>query len=225
LAFARTLEHPFTLASALANAAWLRVFRGMTQEAVDLTAEQIRLCTDEAIPGWLAYGHVLMASNRCEAREPDGPEAMQAALDEFVATGGQCLVPYWRALHADAVSAAGDHERAATLLHEAFAMIERTHERWAAPEVHRLQGLILQRGGAEGAVVEKCYRRAVGAAREQGARAWELRATIALADCLAQQRRDEEARTVLAAVLSAYAPDVHSADVARARAMVRDLGE
>ena len=58
---------------------------------------------------------------------------------------------------------------------DALQIVERTGERWFAAELNRQKGqLLLRQGHAEAA--EELYRKALGIAREQEAKLWELRA-------------------------------------------------
>ncbi len=184
VAFARSLEHPFTLSFALAFAGWHRQYNKELAGAKAMTDEVIQLCTDENIPVFLAQGNVLAAWSRCEQGDAAGPLAMQAALDEFRATGSRCFLAYWDAFHADALSAQGDFARAQERLDYAFAQMEATNERWAEPELHRIRGLLLERRGDDHLAVEACYRRALTTANALGAKAWELRAEASLAALL-----------------------------------------
>ncbi len=202
LAFARSLEHPFTLSFALAFAGWHRLYCRDLPGADALTAEEIQLCTDEEIPVFLSHGHVMAAWSRCEKGDATGPAAMQSALDFFRATGSRCFLPYWDAFHADALSARGDHAEASLLLDHAFAAMEATDERWAEAELHRIRGLLLERRGEGAAAIEACHRRALASARQRGAKAWELRAAASLASCLRAQGRNADARAELTAALS-----------------------
>ncbi len=178
--FARRLAHPFTLSFALAFAGWHRHFCGLPDDAAVIAEELIRLCTDENIPVFLAHGRVIAAWSMCDKGDAEGLAAMQAALDDFRATGSRCFLPHWEAFHAGALSAAGEHAQAAERMDVAVAAMEATDERYAEPELHRLQGSLLERRGADRTAVEACYRRALVTARERGMRAWELRAADAL---------------------------------------------
>src|SRR5437870_4679520 len=86
-------------------------FLGEPADAI--TKELIPLCTAENIPVFLAHGRVLAAWSLCAKGDAEGPAAMQAALDEFRATGSRCFLPHWDAFHAGALSAAGEHVQAA----------------------------------------------------------------------------------------------------------------
>jgi class 3 adenylate cyclase/predicted ATPase len=201
IALARSLEHPFTLSFALAFAGWHRHFTRSLAAADDLTDELVTLCTNENIPVFLAQGHVLCALSRCEKADAEGPAAMNAALDEFRATGSRCFLSYWDALDAEAISAVGDSAGATARLNQAFAQMEATHERWAEPELHRIRGILLERSGGDAAAIEACHRRALASARALGAKAWELRAATSLAACQRAQGHDRDARQMLASTL------------------------
>ncbi len=221
--FARSLAHPFTLSFALTFAGWHRHFGGLLESADAITEELIPLCTAENIPVFLAHGRVLAAWSRCEKGDAEGPAAMQGALDDFRATGSRCFLAHWDAFHAGALSAIGDHTQAAERLEGAFAAMEATHERYAEPELHRLQGIVLERRGADGAAVEACHRRALQAARQRGAKAWELRAVVSLAGCLRAQGLIEDARAELEDVLPSLAQLSEGRDFAEALHQLQSL--
>ena len=202
VAFARSLEHPFTLSFALAFSGWHRQYARDLAAADTFSGEAIKLCTDENIPVFLAQGHVLAAWSQCERGDAAGPDAMQAALDEFRVTGSRCFLPYWDAHHAAALSARGDRAQAIARLEQAFAAMEATDERWAEPELHRIRGLLLERSGESAAAVEASHRRALASAQHLGTKAWALRAATSLAAWLRAQSRTAEARDALAPVVS-----------------------
>ena len=75
-----------------------------------------------------------------------------------------------------------------TVLGDALQIVERTGQRWLAAELNRLNGkLLLRQGNPEAA--EELYRKALGIAREQEAKLWELRAVVSLARLRGDQGR------------------------------------
>jgi hypothetical protein len=72
------------------------------------------------------------------------------------------------------------HDEALVLLAEARALVESTGEVRFSAELHRLEGDLRQRRN-EPAAAEHCFQRAIALARSQGARWWELRASVSLA--------------------------------------------
>jgi hypothetical protein len=95
---------------------------------------------------------------------------------------------------------------------------------WCSAEIHRAQGEWLLEQGAPGAVdaAESLFQKSLAVARQQGARAWELRAAISLTRLARRRQRSETARNVLASVLQTYTEGDRTADVREAKALLAD---
>jgi class 3 adenylate cyclase/tetratricopeptide (TPR) repeat protein len=88
-------------------------------------------------------------------------------------------------------------------------------------ELRRLRGeLLLLDGDAEAA---QCFRDAIELARHQGAKSWELRATMSLARLLRDTGRGEEARTMLAEIYNWFTEGFDTADLKDAKALLEQL--
>lgn len=173
-AFARSLKHPFTEAFALGNAAHHRILCNDLSAAGRILQESFELCEREAIPA-IVPG-IMAAYLQAASRDPSAPEALEAATGFSRLVGFLLLLPYLDAIHAEALSARGDHAEAEALLSSSLKAMDATGERWAEPEIHRLHAQILERRGAAEADIEGCYQRAFDCARRAGARGWERRA-------------------------------------------------
>ena len=109
------------------------------------------------------------------------------------------------------------------MLDEALQVVERTGERWFAAELKRQKGqLLLRQGNWDGA--EEFYRKALGIAREQEAKIWELRASMSLARLLHDQGRRAEARDLLAPIYGWFTEGFHTPDLKEAKALLGELG-
>jgi predicted ATPase/DNA-binding winged helix-turn-helix (wHTH) protein len=95
---------------------------------------------------------------------------------------------------------------------------------WCSAEIHRAQGEWLLEQGAPGAVTaaEGLFRRSLAVARQQGARAWELRAAMSLLRLGRRRDRPDEAYGLLAGVLQHYTVGDRTADVQEARTLLAD---
>jgi tetratricopeptide (TPR) repeat protein len=90
------------------------------------------------------------------------------------------------------------------------------------PEMFRIRGeLRLKHGSA--ALAEADFREAVALARSIGAKSLELRATLHLARLLAQQRRRDEARTLLAEIYNWFTEGFDTTDLREAKALLDHL--
>ncbi|MBC7520078.1 MAG: AAA family ATPase [Sandarakinorhabdus sp.] len=184
LAFARALHHPYTLSHVIAYAGWLHLYLGDDADVEALANELTALCSEEKIPLFLGNGVMLTGWLHCRRGDDDGPAVFAQGLEIYRGTGSRCFLPYRWSLLADALSSRGEQTQASALLAQAFAAIDQTSERWAEPEVHRLHGKMLARAGAEPALVEAGYRRAIASAQALGLHGWERGAAADLADLL-----------------------------------------
>ena len=132
------------------------------------------------------------------------------------------MIPYQTALLARAYETSGQIEEAVTQLDEALRIVERTGERWFAAELNRRKGqLLLRQGHTEAA--EELYRKALGIAREQEAKLWELRTALSLARLRRDQGRRAEARELLAPVYGWFTEGFDTPDLREAKTLLDEL--
>ncbi len=93
---------------------------------------------------------------------------------------------------------------------------------WFVPELLRIKGelLLRQDGDQYCAAAEDCFDQATEMAREQGALLWELRVALSRARLRMTQRRQDEARRLLAPVYDRFTEGFGTADLRAARAML-----
>jgi tetratricopeptide (TPR) repeat protein len=72
-------------------------------------------------------------------------------------------------------------------------------------------------------MAEADFRESIALAQKIGAKAWELRATMSLADMLAKQGRRDEARSMLAAIYGWFTEGFDTADLKDAKALLDEL--
>ena len=91
-------------------------------------------------------------------------------------------------------------------------------------EFFRLKGeLTLLKVSGSKEVAEQYLRQAIGVARRQAARLFELRATTSLAALLRDTNRREQARAMLAEVYSWFTEGFDTADLKDAKALLDEL--
>jgi hypothetical protein len=83
----------------------------------------------------------------------------------------------------------------------------------------RLRAMLSVRGGDDAEAIEYCER-SIGLARQQSARAWELRSTLELAQLLAGTERAAEGRARLAEVYGRFSEGFDTPDLVAARALL-----
>jgi predicted ATPase len=153
---------------------------------------------------------------------PKGYHSCAAVRRLTVLPGQKCGRPTFFALLAAAFEIARQIEEGLTLLDDALQVVERTGVRWLAAELNRLKGQLLLRQGHSDAA-EELYRKALDIAEEQGAKLWELRATVSLARLRRDQGGHAEARDLLAPVYGWFTEGFDTADLKEARALLEAL--
>ena len=142
----------------------------------------------------------------------------------YRATGGEIGRPYSLGLLAEAHGAIGQPEAGLTVLAEALTHVDKTGERWYAPELYRLKGaLLLQQSSDNQAEAESCFHHALDIARTQQAKSWELRSATSLARLWQQQGKRQEAHDLLAPVYGWFTEGFDTADLKDAKALLETL--
>ena len=107
-----------------------------------------------------------------------------------------------------------------------LARSQRSEEDWCMPELLRFKGNLirLQRNRGAAKAAEAHFRQSIDVANGQGALAWELRSSISLSELLIEQRRNAEARQVLAPVYARFTEGFATADLVSAEMILSSLG-
>ena len=104
---------------------------------------------------------------------------------------------------------------------EALALANETGEHWTDALLHRIRGaILLKRDPANTAPAEEAYRTAIAIAKDQGARSYELLASLALAKFYQSTGRPAEAHAVLAPALEGFSPTPEMPEIAEALALM-----
>jgi len=100
----------------------------------------------------------------------------------------------------------------------------RTGEHDGEPEIERVAGeTLLLMDATNTAEAEHCFRRAIAIAAEQGAKSFELRATISLARWSRDTGRRDEARAMLTPIYGWFTEGFDTADLKDAKALLDEL--
>jgi predicted ATPase/class 3 adenylate cyclase/ribosomal protein L40E len=225
LALARERAHPYSSCWALVAASWLRQYCRDELSVAKHAAAVIALSDEHGFPFWRGWGTFLRGWSLSEQSQREGIEQMEGGLGAIRATGAIFGQSYWLALLATACAKVGKPAKGLDLLKEALAATRVTGERLYEAELHRLTGdLALQlRRDDHDAEPEACFRRAIEIARQQQSRALELRATTSLARLLQRNRKEKEARSMLADIYGWFTEGFDTADLKEAKALLEEL--
>jgi predicted ATPase len=115
------------------------------------------------------------------------------------------FAPLTGTLLAEREAEAGRVEVGLATLDAQLAAVEQTGQRWFDAEVHRVHGgLLLKLRRPDVAAAESAFMRAIGIARGQQTRTFELRAALSLAKLYQATGRDQAARELLVPALVGF---------------------
>ncbi|HJS86007.1 MAG TPA: hypothetical protein VJ779_11165, partial [Acetobacteraceae bacterium] len=142
-------------------------------------------------------------------------------MEAYAATDAVIWSGYHRALLAEAYQQVGRLTEARQLLVEAQDWAECSGERWYDAELMRRLGEVDRQEGD--AAAERRFQQALATARRQHAKLWELHAATSLARLWHQQRRDAEARAILAPVYGWFKEGLETSSLRCAKAVLDEL--
>jgi predicted ATPase len=129
-------------------------------------------------------------------------------------------LPFFLSHLSKAHAEVGQFDNAWRCIGEALTAVEKTKERWFEAEINRIAGeitLLLQEPDA--AKAEAYFERALGVAREQQAKSWELRAAMSMARLWHAQGMREKARALLAPIYGWFTEGFDTLDLKQAKVL------
>jgi predicted ATPase len=223
IAEARRLAHPPSLAWCVTLGGVLLTLAGDNAALAEWTEELTAVAAEQGFSFWRVAA--ICFSGWIKVNKGDVSEGMpllRSGAAAFRATGAEGWTAHPFGLVATACEIVGQIEEGLTELDNALQIVERTGEGWLTAELYRHKGqLLLCQGHAEAA--ETFYRQALGIAREQEAKLWELRAAMSLARLLRDQGCRGEARDLLAPVYGWFTEGFETADLKEAKALLDAL--
>jgi len=221
---ARRRGHPFDLAFSLTLGAQVFDFLGLPDELERRAAEAAAMGRRFGVPlffemmceisrgvAWLRAGRFAEAAAQIER-----------SVARLASTGHNIWLSYLLALRGEALEMIGQREAAAQQIDQSIARIERGEERSHFAEVLRLRGWLHVRDG-ERASAERLLRRAIGVAQAQGAKSWELRATMTLAELLHEHGETSRALAMLTSAYGWFTEGFETKDLTKARSLIDQL--
>ena len=224
-AFARSLSHPNSIASAEFFLTIVQRLRGEA-DAVQQSAERvIALSAEHGFGAWLLFstthrGWALAQQGRAEegiALMSESRAAAHSAGADIGRSADLCNL-------AEARMKMGRLDDALSTVNEALAAVDKQEERFDEPDIHRVKGeVLLAQDHSNSPQAEECFRQAIEIARGQSSKSLELRATTSLARLLACKGRRDEARTMLAEIYNWFTEGFDTADLKEAKALLDQL--
>jgi class 3 adenylate cyclase/predicted ATPase len=226
LSRAREARHHFTLGLSLTLEGWFHQYRREPEVVRAFADAAIALSEENGFPEWLSWGQYHRGWALAELGQvADGIAEMEKGIAGMRKLGGVPREQFSLVMLAQGYARLNQVDEALAMVENALGRVAATGERIDEAEMLRLRGeFLLIREGPLEEEAEQSFRAAIGVAREQEARWWELRATTSLARLLAKQGRREEARTMLADIYNWFTEGFDTADLKDAKALLDQLG-
>lgn len=219
---ARALEHPFTLASAQLLSAYFHLY-WRDENTFASAADEAAMIAEQH--GFMATArHLTIMRDAAECTRTPSRAAvnrLRQSLEDIEGAGLWLATVPMRLLLAQQLGRLGAAVEGLSVLDAALDYIDRSGERAAEADAHRVRGELLASSDPDAAAAS--FTRAIEVARQQGARWFELRATVGLARLQRRSPRRAEVRAALAAIAGWFTEGADTADRREARALLDEL--
>ncbi|HKA54090.1 MAG TPA: adenylate/guanylate cyclase domain-containing protein, partial [Candidatus Binatia bacterium] len=241
---AQELSHPFSLALAYTFAALVSQLRREGPATQEWAEKAMAVCTKHGFAFYSAMGTILRGWALVEqGQSAEGIAQIHQGLTAWRATGSELFRPHLLALLAEGYGKTGQAEEGLGVLAEAFGAAHKSGRRFYEAELYRLYGELLLRNGETetgrtgdkrtfpdspiprfpDSSPEECFLRALDLARQQGAKAWELRAVVSLSRLWQSGGKKNEARQMLKETCGWFSEGFATADLREAKALLEAL--
>jgi tetratricopeptide (TPR) repeat protein len=222
LAHSQVLGDPHTVNYSLCFLAAVHHIRRDGEQALRRATESLEMAREQGFANWIGVsqmirGESLMSNGACE----EGLKEITLGMQAHSGIEAAAYQPFGISLLVRGLLAVSRLADASGALSRALAISERTGDRFYLPELLRLKGELLARNGKL-AQAEDALRAAIEAARQQGARLFELRSAASLCKLVRGPHQAALLREVLEPVYRWFGPDVQARDVQEARTVLED---
>ncbi|MBV9201566.1 MAG: AAA family ATPase [Alphaproteobacteria bacterium] len=222
-------------AGGLAQAAvstFVRIYGGAGLDELLLDAPAVRNHADAIIDlaGQHSLGYFRMGGQISKAwamaRQGEGPaglELMRRSATERSATGATWWQIRYLCMLAETCGQHDRDEEGLAAVAEATELMERTHGHIWKAELTRIEGELRRQQREAAGEIEARFQKSLSIARDQNARAFELRAAMSLARLWREQGRRDEAHDLLAALYAWFTEGFDTPDLKDAKRLLDEL--
>jgi predicted ATPase len=225
---ARKIGQAATLMYALCFAGYSHIYYG-DYAAANVQVDELIALADEkdATLFWKATAIAIRgALFALTGKASDAVRAITSGMTSLRSTGATLNEPWHLSHLAMAYAELGQLHDARHCIEDAMEKVERSKEKWCEAEVHRIAGEIALKSLApDREKAERHFRRALGVARQQQAKLWELRAAMSLALLWRSQGKVSEARELLAPVYGWFTEGFDTRDLKDAKVLLEELAD
>ncbi|OKO70689.1 winged helix-turn-helix domain-containing protein [Bradyrhizobium sp. AS23.2] len=225
VAEAAEMDHPITLCIALIWMVSIDLWSGDLDGAEENIDRFIAHATSRSMGPYLAVGRGVkgeLAIRRGDAAS--GVETIRASLRELHDAGYELLTTTFNIALVQGLLALGRSEQGAVLIDDAIRLVEQSGDHLYMPELLRMKAeVLLSLPEPNAGKAEVHLMQSLELGRRKGAKAWQLRAAIDLAELIAERGQREEAKGLLQSALEGFAEGPETADITAANRLLEIL--
>jgi predicted ATPase len=212
---ASDLEHPVTHCIALIWSLSVHLWRGDLDHAQSCLETFTSYAEANGFGPYIAASLGFRAQLSIQRGEPDGAvDLIEESLARLHAARYELLTSTFEIAWAQGLILLGRYQEAVERVSATIERCRANGELYALPELLRVKADALRRdGNGDAGEVEKCLQQSLDCSRDQGARAWELRAAIDLARLWMDRDRAAEAFDVLRSVRESFLEGFETEDL------------
>jgi class 3 adenylate cyclase/predicted ATPase len=224
---ARELGHAATLVQVLTWNAYLEIRRDDVAAARLVADAWVKSAEEYGMNFFAVAGQVCAHWTSGRLVDPEeGANGLRLALQAYMAQGNKMDAPWFHGMLAELEAATRGPDSALTLIDQGLTIAEETGGRFMDPYLHRLRGdILLKRDPADPALAEDAYRTAVAIAKQQGARSYQLLASLSLAKLYQSTARPADAHDVLVPALEGFFPTPEMPEIREAEELLASLAQ
>jgi class 3 adenylate cyclase/predicted ATPase len=224
IAMARGLDHPFTLAFALAALSWVYSSFGYGGRTLELANEAIAISTQYSFELVLAWAKVSQGWALVANGQEQGADSLISGLSAARAAGAGLNNTASLALLAEIYLRKSRFSEGLATIEDALKVTLTHGELFWKAELFRVKGeLLFGQSDQLVSAAEQCLGEALGIARNQQAKMLELRAATSLARIWQKLRRFDDAKRVLKSVYSGFKEAPETPDLIEAKKVLEQL--
>ena len=203
----------------------LEILRGDAAAALITAKAMEDLCREHGMGEWGTVAEMVVGWAQGHLANPtEGAAEMRQALTALINSGARLYVAFFQGLLAELELETSGADSALARIDEALVSADQATTFASLPFLHRLRGdILLKRNPPNIAPAEDAYRTALAIAKRQGARSYELFASLSLATLRHSTGRPVEAHAVLAPALEGFSPTPEMPEIAEAQALLTAL--
>jgi predicted ATPase len=200
----------------------LEILRNDPGAAIRSAETLLALVREHGMEFFVAVGEAYAGWARGRLGDPQaGAQVIRRALAEQFNETNRINAPLFHGLLADLEAATRGPDAALTLIDQGLAAAQETGEHYTDPYLYRLRGEVLfRRDPANPVPAEEAFQTALSIAKQQGARSYELLASLSLAKLYQSTRRLAEAHAILAPALEGFSPTREMPEIAEAQTLL-----